>query len=62
MDKWHGFGRAIFKDGSYHIGYWKNDKKFGWGTTYKLDKKTGFFVQEKGIWDDNGKLIKTDFD
>ena len=44
MDKWHGFGRAIFKDGSYHIGYWKNDKKCGWGTTYKLDKKTGFFV------------------
>jgi hypothetical protein len=44
MDKWNGFGRAIFKDGSYHLGYWKNDKKYGCGTTYRFDKKSGNYI------------------
>jgi hypothetical protein len=56
-DKWHGYGRAIFKDGSYHVGFWENDKKCGKGVTIRVDKKTGETFEEKGIWDKNGKLI-----
>ena len=59
-DKWHGFGRAIFQDGSYHIGYWANDKKCGWGITTRKDKRTGEIVREEGHWDKNGKPIIPD--
>jgi hypothetical protein len=57
QDKWHGYGRAIFKDGSYHVGFWENDKKCGKGVTFRFDKKTGEISEEKGVWDKNGKLI-----
>lgn len=43
-DKWHGYGRAIFKDGSYHIGFWQNDKKCGHGLSVRYDKKSGEII------------------
>ena len=55
-DQWHGYGRAIYKDGSYHAGYWKNDIKCGWGLAERKDRrsKIGWFIKEKGIWNSKG--------
>ena len=38
-DKWCGYGRAIFQDGRYHVGFWQNDRKNGPGKTVKKVKK-----------------------
>ena len=57
-DRWHGYGRAIFQDGSYHIGYWADDKKCGWGVSTRKHRRTGEKIVEQGHWDRNGCAIK----
>ena len=37
-DKWCGYGRAIFQDGRYHIGFWENDRKNGPGKSVRRIK------------------------
>ena len=54
-DKWWGYGRAIYADGKYHEGYFKNDRKNGEGKCIKLGKK-GQEIVEEGFWE-NDKYI-----
>ena len=58
-DSWDGYGRAIYGDGKYHIGYWKNDRKNGYGKSVRKDKSTGEDLVEEGYWE-NDKLINND--
>ena len=54
---WSGYGRAIWKDGSYHTGFFSNDRKNGPGMSVhpikgikKEDPDYGKWVVEEGIW------------
>ena len=58
-DKWWGFGRAIYADGLYHIGYFKNDRKNGQGKSTYTDRTTGEVFFEEGFFE-NDKLITGD--
>mmetsp|Transcript_12893 Transcript_12893/g.19975 ORF Transcript_12893/g.19975 Transcript_12893/m.19975 type:complete len:216 (-) Transcript_12893:20-667(-) len=58
-DSWDGFGRAIYSDGRYHVGYWKKDRRNGYGKTYKKSKRTGEDRVQEGYWE-NDKLITDD--
>ena len=58
-DSWDGYGRAIYSDGKYHIGYWKNDRRNGYGKTVRREKETGENIVEEGYWE-NDKLVNND--
>ena len=49
-DMWDGFGRAIYNDGRYHIGFWKNDMRNGYGRSVKKEKGSGKDTVEEGFW------------
>ena len=68
-DKWCGYGRAIFQDGRYHIGFWQNDRKNGPGKTVrrikKKDEETGETMgredeTEVGVWQNDVLIQKLD--
>jgi hypothetical protein len=54
--QWNGYGRAIFDDGRYHVGFFKNDRRNGPGLGMRLNKKNGSdkkWIIEEGIWEND---------